>query len=215
MELVIPEQRHVLVVHRVLFGGDEDPPSTKPPGPMDNPSSPYDEELLNYVVDVRPRDRVLVVDDDPAILEVLEQIISSEKDKEGRRIYDVEIAEGGKAGLVSILTGKRPDVVLLDWMMPNIHGALVHDLLKQSEEYRDIPILFITAQPSAFRDIGAMQASDRIYLTDPKKEARLAARRAMKSGAPPPRTSMMPKPFNLEDMLGTLRRALDERKGKP
>ncbi len=80
---------------------------------------------------------VLVADDNPQILELLEAYL----DPLGVRIVT---AADGQATLTAV-EGERPDLVLLDVMMPKRSGFEVCRILKQDPRFRDIPIIMVTA----------------------------------------------------------------------
>lgn len=188
--------------------------ATLPPGPLDDE---LDDELHSFIVErkrVEP-DRVLVVDDDDQILTVLQEILSEERRPDGSPLYEVEVAHGGKEAMLKILTGPPLDVILLDLMMPGVNGAAVYNFLRESDAYSEIPILFITAQAQMFRDIGALADPNKIHLSDPSKAAKLAARKAARTGTIPPPVEVLPKPFDLDALLAKVRSAAERSKGKP
>lgn len=83
------------------------------------------------------KNRVLVIDDDPKILKMINTILSSEKDLEV-----LTTSDGFQAGLtVSIW---MPDIILLDMLMPDIDGFEVSRRLKSDEKTKDIPIIAVT-----------------------------------------------------------------------
>jgi len=90
----------------------------------------------------------------------------------------------------------------------------VHDFLKRTTSYAHIPILIITAQPFAPRDIGALNDPDRILLVDPTRAAKVEARRAMRTGSlpPPMPTSVLPKPPDMEALLRVVAAAAAKKK---
>ena len=81
-----------------------------------------------------PRRRVLIVDDEPLILEVLAEHFKTE--------FDVETAPNGADALGAILR-QRPDVVLLDINMPRMNGVEVLKDIKQIDE--SIAVIMVTA----------------------------------------------------------------------
>lgn len=83
------------------------------------------------------RPRLLVVDDQPANIQVLYQILSSD--------YQVFMATSGAQAL-ALCAARQPDLVLLDLIMPGIDGYQVCQRLKEDAATRDIPVIFITAQ---------------------------------------------------------------------
>jgi CheY-like chemotaxis protein len=81
---------------------------------------------------------VLVVDDDPDVSEMLRQTLP-ESD------FVLASAEDGEAGLRAI-EARRPDVILLDLMMPKLDGFGVIERLRADPELRNIPIIVISAK---------------------------------------------------------------------
>ncbi len=83
------------------------------------------------------KERVLVVDDDPDALKTYTDILASEG-------YDVSTAADGEQALDRI-DRCRPDVILLDVMMPGKDGIEVARLLTQRHDTENIPVVIITA----------------------------------------------------------------------
>ncbi|RLA78009.1 MAG: response regulator [Deltaproteobacteria bacterium] len=81
--------------------------------------------------------KILIVDDDPDLVEAVSSILESKG-------YDVVAAYGGVEGLEKAKT-ERPDLIVLDVMMPDKDGYQVCKELKADPEYRSIPILLLTA----------------------------------------------------------------------
>lgn len=86
-----------------------------------------------------PRD-LLVIDDDPDLVYLLARMTRSIA-----RRTRVRIARGGAEGLAA-LRERRPDLVLLDLLMPGIDGFTVLQTMRADESLRDIPVVVITAQ---------------------------------------------------------------------
>jgi len=86
----------------------------------------------------RPARHVLVVDDDPHVADMLKQILP-----EGD--FALDSAPDGVAGLEAIAQ-RRPDVLLLDLMMPRLDGFGVIESLRQDPETQDLPIIVISAK---------------------------------------------------------------------
>lgn len=80
--------------------------------------------------------RILFVDDEPTVLLVSELILRSLG-------YDVIIADGGTSG-IELLKTENVDLVLLDLMMPDIHGLDVLRFIKGKEEFKNIPVIMQT-----------------------------------------------------------------------
>jgi len=85
-----------------------------------------------------PHKHVLVVDDDPHVAEMLRQTLP-ESD------FALDSAEDGEAGLQAI-EAQRPDIILLDLMMPKLDGFGVIERLRSNSELRNIPIIVISAK---------------------------------------------------------------------
>lgn len=81
--------------------------------------------------------RILVVDDTPANLEILGELLRPE--------YHVSLALNGYDAIRLASSDAPPDLVLLDIMMPDIDGYQVCEALKANKETRRIPIIFVTA----------------------------------------------------------------------
>jgi len=95
-------------------------------------------EALKRVTGGNGHVRVLVVDDDPHVADMLHQLLP-ESD------FSLESASDGVAGLEAI-EAQRPDVVLLDIMMPRLDGFGVIEQLRANPETRDLPIIVISAK---------------------------------------------------------------------
>ena len=81
---------------------------------------------------------VIVVDDDPHVAEMLRQTLPESE-------FELDAAEDGEAGLRAI-QAHRPDVILLDLMMPKLDGFGVIENLRADPELRNIPIIVISAK---------------------------------------------------------------------
>ena len=83
------------------------------------------------------RKKILIVDDEPAILIVSRRRLEANG-------YEVVTAASGKEGIEKAVTCK-PDLVLLDIIMPGLDGYEVCRRLKSSEKTREIPVIIFTA----------------------------------------------------------------------
>jgi signal transduction histidine kinase/CheY-like chemotaxis protein len=108
------------------------------------------------------RGRVLVIDDDPASLEMLRRLLAGEG-------YAVAVAEDGFSGL-RLARESRPDVIILDVLMPRLDGWSVLEQLKSDRELRRIPVVMVTFvdEPRRAFALGAAE-----YLTKPVDRDRL------------------------------------------
>lgn len=112
--------------------------------------------------------QILVVDDAPA----LAMILSASLTKAG---YEVIIAEDGFKGF-DLAVEHKPDLVLLDMMMPGRDGLETCRLLKQNEGTASIPVIFVTAHADAQPVMDAFAAGGSDYLTKPFRVAEVLAR---------------------------------------
>ncbi len=90
---------------------------------------------------------VLIVDDEPDALQLFGRVLASA----GRR-YRVLLARDGREAL-EILHECRPDVILLDLIMPNMDGFQLLEQRRHDPDLRDIPIIVISAQDAAGQPI--------------------------------------------------------------
>lgn len=81
--------------------------------------------------------KVLLVDDDPDFVEAVKVIVQSGG-------YDVRVACDGKEGLEAVAE-ERPDIIVLDVMMPVMDGHKTCAALKGNKDTADIPIILLTA----------------------------------------------------------------------
>ncbi|MDQ2969849.1 MAG: EAL domain-containing protein [Acidobacteriota bacterium] len=127
-----------------------------------------------------PSEKILIVDDDEDILLIVQTILASAG-------YSAMTARNGREGVDTAIE-LRPDLILLDVMMPELSGWEVCTTLKNAPETRQIPIVMLTVK-SEIRDlITGMQVGADDYIT---------------------------KPFTRRKLLSTVRRLLDERGEAP
>jgi DNA-binding response OmpR family regulator len=86
---------------------------------------------------------ILAVDDDEAIVRLLEQILLS-------RRYRVLTARAGREALAKVKES-TPDLVILDGMLPEVHGFEICRQLKSSERFRHIPVIMVSAVHTGWR----------------------------------------------------------------
>mgnify|MGYP001615612489 CR=1 FL=1 len=105
------------------------------------------------------KQRILVVDDEPSIAKVLRKQLEVAG-------FDVTIAADGEDGLTKARE-LRPDLIVLDVMLPKRNGHEVCSALKQDEQYRRIPILMLTAKAQRQDQQEALQRGAEAYLAKP------------------------------------------------
>ncbi len=111
---------------------------------------------------------ILIVDDEPTNLTVLNQTLSDS--------YRVRAANSGVRALQVVGTEPRPDLILLDIMMPGMDGYLVLEKLKADPLTRDIPVIFFTAMEEAADEEKGLEMGVVDYITKPIRPAILLAR---------------------------------------
>jgi CheY-like chemotaxis protein len=103
--------------------------------------------------------KILVIDDQPLNVQLLKRKL----EREG---LDVLAAYNGAEGLLQIAQAK-PDLVLLDMMMPDMNGIEVCQRLQASEETRAIPVIFITARTTKESKLEGLGVGAVDYITKP------------------------------------------------
>ena len=83
--------------------------------------------------------KILIIDDESDIVELVKVRLIANG-------YEVVTAESGLDG-ISVLQAERPDLIILDVMMPDLDGHTFVRVIKKYEDFRDIPILVFTAKP--------------------------------------------------------------------
>ncbi len=99
--------------------------------------------------------RILVIDDEPNIRKMLKTLLEINE-------YEVDTAENGLVGLEKIKKSK-PDLVLLDLVMPEMTGYQVLAQMHQATEIKTIPIILFTAAPP---DVAVQAGSEAIEAVD-------------------------------------------------
>ncbi len=104
-------------------------------------SKPIDRQQLRYILE-KYRDRIsirqaLVVEDDPLTRQMLSEMLA----KEG---WSVDAAENGRVALEHV-ANQLPELILLDLMMPEMDGFQFLDALNRHPEWRQIPVIVVTA----------------------------------------------------------------------
>ncbi|MDH0866753.1 response regulator [Mitsuaria sp. GD03876] len=120
------------------------------------------------LLDRQPGDRVLLVDDVPDNLSLLHDAL----DEHG---YTVLAATSGEAALACAQQG-RPDIVLLDAMMPGMDGFEVARRLKADPSTAHMPIIFMTGLTETEHLVAALQAGGVDYVTKPLDPRAVLAR---------------------------------------
>ena len=106
------------------------------------------------------RARVLCIDDEPGVIELIGLILRSQNIK-------VDGASSGKEGL-DAMRSSPPDAVLLDIMMPEMDGWEVYKRMRSDDILKNIPVIIVTARNSSFEEVIARErAGVDDYITKP------------------------------------------------
>jgi len=112
--------------------------------------------------------KILIVDDEPFNLDLLEQELSDQG-------YLIERANDGAEALQKV-PSFLPDLILLDYMMPKMNGIEVVKQLKQDERYKGIPVILLTAKASQEDKVKGLDAGADDYVVKPFESFELLAR---------------------------------------
>ena len=115
-----------------------------------------------------PRQKILLVDDEPDILELIRYNLLLEG-------YEVHTASNGQEGLETALR-IRPDLILLDVMMPVLDGIETCALLRKEPSLSDCIIAFLTARGEDYSELAGFNSGADDYITKPVKPKVLVSR---------------------------------------
>ena len=112
--------------------------------------------------------KILLVDDDPDILELLEYNLN----REG---FLTKTAENGKIA-IEVAEAFMPDMILMDVMMPIMDGIEAGRIIKQNKLLKHIYLVFLTARAEEFSEVAAFEIGANDYITKPVKPRALISR---------------------------------------
>lgn len=127
-----------------------------------------------------PRPRVLIVDDERKNRQLLEVMLADED-------YELVLAGSGEEALQEV-TRRRPDLILLDVMMPGMNGYEVAAALKADPGTRHIPLVILSALDDRNSRVHGLTAGAEEYLTKPvnRQELLLRVRNLLRLPQAPP-----------------------------
>jgi two-component system KDP operon response regulator KdpE len=111
------------------------------------------------------RGHILIVDDEPAVRTALRALVAGWG-------FHVQAAESGAAALEAAAR-ERPDLVVLDLVMPGMHGV---DVCRRLREWSQVPILVLSARGEEAQKVAALEAGADDYVTKPFGPGELRAR---------------------------------------
>ena len=112
--------------------------------------------------------RILIVDDTPSNIRVLKNILRDQ--------YLINVAISGPEALKLAASDNRPDLILLDIMMPGMDGYEVIKRLKSYSATKEIPVLFVTAKGEEKDEAFGLSLGAVDYITKPVSPAIVKAR---------------------------------------
>jgi len=112
--------------------------------------------------------RVLIVDDERFYSEVLENLLSPQ--------FEIDVAGNGELALAKAQTAPQPDLILLDIVMNGMDGYEVCRRLKQNEQTRDIPVIFLTVKRDIDDEVRGFNLGAVDYITKPMSPPIVRAR---------------------------------------
>lgn len=114
------------------------------------------------------QNRILIVDDEPAIREMVTVALE---------LAGFAILEAGDAQQAhELIVDERPDLVLLDWMLPSVSGIELARRLKRDESTSEVPIIMLTAKSEEDNKIQGLDVGTDDYITKPFSTRELVSR---------------------------------------
>jgi two-component system phosphate regulon response regulator PhoB len=111
---------------------------------------------------------ILVVEDEPAI----QELIAVNLEHAGHRVQRAHSAAEADA----LIREVRPDLILLDWMLPDVAGTVLARKLRADARSKDIPIIMLTARAQEVDKVEGLDAGADDYITKPFSPKELLAR---------------------------------------
>ncbi len=116
----------------------------------------------------RAHDVVLIVDDQPSSLRILLSFLQDQQ-------FEIRVLQNGRQALEAVQEIK-PDIILLDVLMPEMDGLETCRRIKEDKGLADIPVIFMTALNSIEDKIAGFEAGGVDYITKPFQQAEVLAR---------------------------------------
>ena len=111
---------------------------------------------------------ILIVDDEPSIVVPIQFLMEQQG-------YTVMVAENGE-GALDVIYKYKPDLILLDIMLPRIDGYEVCEIVRLDPRYRDIKIIFLTAKGREVEIAKGLALGADAYITKPFSNIELVSK---------------------------------------
>ena len=112
--------------------------------------------------------KIILIEDDKDLQEIIKYNFSKEK-------YDVVLCSDGEEAL-DLIKHEMPDLVILDWMLPNLSGVEILRQIRASKSLKKIPIIMLTARTEESDKLRAFDTGADDYITKPFSNSELIAR---------------------------------------
>lgn len=110
---------------------------------------------------------ILVVDDDPVFLKMMRGFLEED--------YQVTTVKSGKLA-IKFLERQKPDLIILDYMMPEWDGATTYQLIRSKESTKKIPIIFITGVTDKSKVMECLSLKPQGYIVKPVTKAEIISK---------------------------------------
>ena len=140
--IVVNCSGHTFPVEKFLLGPDwaKEVSEADVAGEQVQAPKPPSEDLLGALDQLDERVKtIIIMEDNPEAARLLRRILQTRGD------FQIAEAHNGREGL-ALIQQHRPDLILLDLMMPDMDGFAVLDALKADETLRDLPVIVVTAK---------------------------------------------------------------------
>jgi two-component system, OmpR family, phosphate regulon response regulator PhoB len=112
--------------------------------------------------------RILIVEDDPALIELLKYNLEAEG-------FETAIVEDGDNAMAAI-EDEQPDLIILDWMLPNTSGIEICRQIRQHSSIKNLPVIMLTARSEETDRVRGLKTGADDYVVKPFSPKELLAR---------------------------------------
>ena len=112
--------------------------------------------------------KILIVEDEQGLVTLL----SYNLEKQG---YAIAVCMDGQKVMNTVIS-EKPDLILMDWMLPNISGVELCQMIRQNYETKEIPIIMLTARGDEADKVKGLSQGADDYMTKPFSVPELMAR---------------------------------------